>query len=64
MITCYAYIYTVVYYMALWSANHTIIRVINTTQCHMIYQLVWYAIFYSVPNDKYHMHNVNLGSNL
>ena len=36
--------------MALWSANHTVIRVVNTTQCHMIHQLVWYAhfIFYSV----------------
>ena len=40
----------VVYYMALRSANHTVIRVVNTTQCHIIHQLVWYAhfIFYSV----------------
>ena len=35
----------VVYYMALRSANHTVIRVVNTTQCHMIHQLVWYAQF-------------------
>ena len=35
----------VVYYMALCSANHTVIRVVNTTQCHMIHQLVWYAHF-------------------
>ena len=31
--------------MALRSANHTVIRVVNTTQCHMIHQLVWYAHF-------------------
>ena len=39
----------VVYYMALRSANHIVIRVVNTMQCHMIHQLVWYAhfIFYS-----------------
>ena len=34
-----------VYYMALRSANHTVIRVLNTLQCHMIHQLVWYAHF-------------------
>ena len=42
------YLYTVknvVYYMALWSANHTVIRVVNTMQCHIIQQLVWYAHF-------------------
>ena len=46
----YVHYKNVVYYMALWSANHTVIRVVNTTQCHMIHQLVWYAhfIFYSV----------------
>ena len=35
--------------MTLRSANHTVIRVVNTTQCHIIHQLVWYAhfIFYS-----------------
>ena len=39
----------VVYYMALQNTNHTVIGVINTTQCHIIHQLVWYAhfIFYS-----------------
>ena len=35
----------VVYYMTLRSANHTVIRVVNTTQCHIIHQLVWYAHF-------------------
>ena len=36
-------------YMTLRTANHTVIRVANTTQCHMIHQLVWYAhfIFYT-----------------
>ena len=35
--------------MALQSANHTVIGIVNTMQCHMIHQLVWYAhfIFYS-----------------
>ena len=47
------YIYTVknvVCYLTLRSANHTLIRVVNTTQCHMTHQLVWYAQFvvYSV----------------
>ena len=44
------YTKNVVYYMALRSANHSVIRVVNTTQCHMIHQLVWYGhfIFYSV----------------
>ena len=39
----------VVYYMALRSANDTVIRVVSTMQCHIIHQLVWYAhfIFYS-----------------
>ena len=32
-------------YMPLQNANHTVIRVLNTTQCHMIHQLVWYAHF-------------------
>ena len=50
-------IYTVknvVCYMTLRSANHTVIRVADTTQCHMIHQLVWYAhfIFYSVGLGK------------
>ena len=31
--------------MTLWIANHTVIRVVNTTQCHMIYQLVRYSHF-------------------
>ena len=40
----------VVCYLTLRSANHTLIRVVNTTQCHMTHQLVWYAqfVFYSV----------------
>ena len=41
------YIYAVknvVYYMALRSVNHIVIRVVNTTQCHIIHQLVWYAL--------------------
>ena len=40
----------VVCYVTLRSANHTVIRVVNTTQCHIIHQLVWYAhfIFYRV----------------
>ena len=34
-------------YVTMQSANHTviIIRVHNTTQCHMIHQLLWYAHF-------------------
>ena len=41
----------IVCYVTLRSAHHTVIRVVNTMQCHMIHQLVWYAhcIFYSVP---------------
>ena len=31
--------------MALRSANHTVIGVLNTLQCDMIHQLVWYAQF-------------------
>ena len=52
--SCYLYVAitvkNVVHYMALRSANHTVIRVVNTTHCHMIHQLVWYAhfIFYGV----------------
>ena len=40
----------VVCYLTLRSAIHTLIRVVNTTQCHMTHQLVWYAqfVFYSV----------------
>ena len=40
----------VVCYTTLRSANHTVIKVANTTQCHMVHQLVWYAhfIFYTV----------------
>ena len=39
-------IYTVknvVYYLTLRSTKHTVIRVVNTTQCHTTHQLVWYA---------------------
>ena len=32
-------------YFTLQSANHTVIGVVNTTQCHMTHQLVWYAQF-------------------
>ena len=32
-----------VMYVTLQSANHTVIRVVNTIQCHMIHQLMWYA---------------------
>ena len=41
-------VYTVKYvvcYVTLWSANHTVMRVVNTTQYNMIHQLVWYAYF-------------------
>ena len=31
--------------MTLQNANHIAIRVVNTTQCHMTHQLVWYAHF-------------------
>ena len=31
--------------MTLQSANHTVIRVVNTMQCHMIHRLVWHAHF-------------------
>ena len=46
---CYT-VKNVVCYLTLRSANDTVIRVVNTTQCHMIHQLVWYAqfVFYSV----------------
>ena len=38
--------------MALQSANHTVIRVVNTTQCHMIHQLVAMVctIYFTVYN--------------
>ena len=44
----------VVCYVTLWSANHTVIRVVNTMQCHMIHQLMWYGRF--IFSDMVAMH--------
>ena len=42
---CYTHtVKNLVRYLTLWCANHTIIRVINTLQCKILHQLVWYAI--------------------
>ena len=49
----------------IWSANHTVIRVVNTTQCHMINQF-WcgmHTLFlHTTPKLVYHMtlHSVYL----
>ena len=42
----------VVCYVTLRSANHTVIRVVNTTQCRMIHQLVWYACCIFKPGAR------------
>ena len=49
-------------YVTLRSVDHIVIRVVSTTQCHMIHQLVWYVCMhilflqcsyyiYTIPNN-------------